>query len=132
MDYKPLEENCHECGKYLHRGWGHMTYHDSRFCSVECRTKYHNARKKLKAQKDKIAEFIGFLHEQMKKGGDLALEAGMVNDMLYDLTRQKSGVKIVCRQCGQRVMWKPKLGEKCQFCGDSDWQVGDKQKQEQE
>jgi len=70
-------------------------------------------------------EFIGFIQEQMKKGGDLSLEAGIVNDMIYELSRKKSGVKIHCRQCGQRVMWKPKIGEKCQFCGDSDWQIGE-------
>lgn len=118
------EDSCHNCGKFLERGWGAMTYHESRFCSDDCRTKYHNAKKKMNAQKDKMFEFIGFLQEAMSKNGELALEAGMVNDMIYELSRRKTGVKVHCRQCGQRVMWKPKVGEKCHFCGDSDWQFG--------
>jgi hypothetical protein len=125
MAYKELEDYCHQCGKLLERGWNQMTYHDSRFCCDACRTKYHNARKKLKAQKEKMLEFIGFLHESMKKGGELAVDAGLVNDMIYELSRQKSGVKILCKQCGQQRMTKPRPGDKCSFCGDSDWQFGD-------
>ena len=119
-----LEDYCHNCNKFLERGWGAMSYHDSRFCSDACRYAYHNDRKKLKRQKETALQYISFLHESMKKGGELAEEAALINDMLYALLGQKTGVKIYCRQCGQQRFSKPLPGEKCSFCGDSNWQYG--------
>lgn len=119
------EEDCHWCGKYLERGSGAMNYQDSRFCSDTCRTKYHNARKKLKAQQSKMLQFIEFTQEMMKKRGDLSLDAGIVNDAIFELSRRKSGVKVYCLQCGQRRFNKPLPNEKCSFCGDSKWHFGE-------
>lgn len=102
-----------------------MTYHDSRFCSDDCRYQYHNKKKKLKRGKDAALEYITFLHEAMKAGGELKDDAGMINDMLYSLLGQKTGVKIYCKQCGQRRFSKPTSGEKCSFCGDSNWHMGE-------
>jgi ribosomal protein L24E len=124
------EENCHWCNRFLERGRGRMNYQDSRFCGADCRKKYHNARKKLKAQKEKMLEFIEFAQAMMNKGGDLHLDAGMVNDAIFETSRRKSGVKVYCLQCGQRRFNKPMPDEQCSFCGDSKWHYGELPKEE--
>jgi len=102
-----------------------MTYHDSRFCSDDCRTKYHNAKKKIKAQNDKLIEAVQFIQAMMLKGGELAGEAGVLNDAIHEITGKRTGVKVYCKQCGQQIMWKPRIGERCSFCGDSNWAFGE-------
>lgn len=126
-DYRNLRDYCDWCAKHLERGWGRMTYHDSRFCSDECRTKYHNAKKKLKAQEKKMLEFVEFAQAMMLKGGELAAQAGIINDAIHSQASKRTGVKVHCKQCGQQIMWKPRIGERCSFCGDSNWQYEKKE-----
>lgn len=122
MRYEDSKENCQECGREL---WAVNGERPKAFCNDECRYAYHNAKKKLKVQKDRMLNFIEYVQAQMKKGGDLGAEAGLINDAIYELSRKKSGVKIRCRQCGQRRFSKPHPGDKCSFCGDSNWAFGD-------
>lgn len=123
MRYEDSKEICQWCDKEL---WAVNGERPKAFCNDECRYNYHNAKKKIKAQKERIFEFINFLQESMGRNGDLAMEAGLINDAIYELSRRKSGVKVSCAQCGQRRFSKPNAGDKCPFCGDSNWLFGDK------
>jgi hypothetical protein len=120
---KEMAECCHWCGKYIHRGSGFKNYQlGNRFCDDSCRNKYHNAKKKVKQQKQVVLGLIDFFQEMRGKDGELA-EAADHALRLIAANTANTVKKIVCKECGQGRFTVPSAGDKCSFCKSENWSV---------
>jgi len=69
-----MNQNCQWCGKSFRQGWGAKRY-GAKFCNDECRTNYHNAKKKVRQQEHTAFMLIEFFHDMAKKEGELGAAA---------------------------------------------------------
>lgn len=112
---------CHFCDKELITGYGHHQYRENlRFCDDKCRTRYHNAQKKVKRNLKSILAMIADIEGLLPKQASLGQEA---LDAIRQIANVSSETKLdcVCGNCGQTVWLIPQKGEKCDFCQAEHW-----------
>lgn len=108
---------CQWCEKELRRGW--QSYRSgATFCSDECRTKYHNAKKKVKRDKETALAAIQHIQAMLLKGGELGQEA--LNAVRHIKIHSEVDFECYCTKCGQDVWILPDKGQKCDFCKSVD------------
>lgn len=72
---------CQWCSKALVRGYrGYRS--GALFCSDECRTHYHNAKKKVLRDKRSMFFLIENLHDMAKKDGELGAAANHALELI--------------------------------------------------
>lgn len=118
---KEMAECCHWCNKYIHRGSGFHNYQlGNRFCDDKCRTKYHNAKKKVLRDEKTAFMLVSFFQDMSKKEGELA---ELADHALRLIAANAAGSvkKIICKECGQGRFTVPSAGDKCSFCKAENW-----------
>jgi hypothetical protein len=113
-------KTCDNCGnpikREIERG------RPSRFCSASCRDRYHNRLKRVPVIKHVILNEFSFILDSMLAGGELAEQA---LDAMQEITAVFLSRKwnIACSNCGQKRLYLPQKGERCDFCGESKWKI---------
>lgn len=113
-------EFCNWCEKFLERGGGAMTYHDSRFCSDACRVNYHNAKRKAKRQHEAAISAIMYIQDMMLKQGELRANSIEAMQQIISVA-QIPEFDIQCSECGQGRLYIPSAGDICSFCQNNKW-----------
>lgn len=92
-----------------------------RFCSSSCRDSYNNEIKRSERAYKLIKEEISLIEQHGQKQGDLGVLSRIRFDELTASFSANSKRKAVCKKCGQTIMFWPSTGQKCNFCGESEW-----------
>lgn len=112
--------HCDNCGEEIHRFTAKGRI--GRFCTKKCRDQYHNALKKIPRSLDVVTHEISFMLDSMLTSGELANEAFEAMRKITAMSLDNR-FQFTCLNCGQKRLEPPQKGEKCAFCGDSNWQV---------
>jgi hypothetical protein len=118
--------NCQWCNQALGYGWQGKRW-GSKFCNDECRTKYHNARKKTQKQAQNIIIALGEIEELITKGGELGELALHTIRRVRIAAEVSSTYQCYCKSCGQNRLFFPMPYDKCDFCGKENWGFKDKE-----
>ena len=138
---------CQHCGSYIK---GARTSR-RKFCDDACRVAWHRAQKvSPKEQLERLVlsmrDSIERLEKQAKKAEELSHDMSkplpdrlgliamfrekqsIANELklLLEMSEIKTSIgemvkRPYCKACGQKVFVTPKRGDKCAFCGQSDW-----------
>jgi len=118
---KQMADFCHWCDKEIIRGSGNHNYQlGNRFCDDDCRSNYHNAKKKVKRQLAAAKEALAAIEPLLLKQGELGQEA-LAALRLIKYQADMTQYDCYCKNCGQGVWIIPSAGETCNFCQDSNW-----------
>ena len=109
---------CHWCNAEIKRN---EKGRSPRFCSSSCRDLYHNEIKRSERAYKLIKDEISLIEHHGQKQGDLGVLSRIRLDELTASFSANSKRKAVCKNCGQSLMFWPSTGQKCNFCGESEW-----------
>jgi len=113
-------KNCSWCNQEIQIGWGQKR-NTSRFCNDECRMKYHNELKREKHQSALVLAEIRRMQNNALRSGDLGDFAQRHLNVIQQEFVLKENYFPCCKACGQSAFIWPEHGEKCPFCGQTDW-----------
>jgi hypothetical protein len=110
---------CHWCGVEVEPKQD--SRRKKRFCSDNCRYAYNNELKRSELAWRELKSELARIHQNGQKEGDLGVLSRIRIDELTGLMSAYSTRKAICKNCGQSLMFWPSTGQKCNFCGESDW-----------
>lgn len=111
---------CLWCEKELINGWKPMRSGAS-FCSDACRTKYHNAKKRIVRASQTITLAIHEVEKLLIKQGELGDLALSTLRSVQVSAKVSSVYQCYCKSCGQTRLFFPMVHEKCDFCKNVAW-----------
>lgn len=122
-------DKCQWCENELRRSWKSYRY-GALFCSDGCRTKYHNAKKRIVRHAQNITLALADIEKLIIKGGELGELALATIRSVQVSAKVSSTYQCYCKNCGQNRLFFPLHGDKCDFCKQENW--GFKEKEESE
>lgn len=112
---------CLWCEKELINGWKPMRS-GANFCCDEHRSKYHNAKKKVRRDERTAFMLVAYFQDMSKKDGELGeLAMHALNLMAKNAASENQVIK--CKACGQSRFTLPSAGDKCSFCKAENWSI---------
>lgn len=113
---------CGYCEKDLTRIEGLRV--DAKFCSKECHLTYWRKKRKMQRQYERASQAIVNLATMLYNDNPLLGDAAIrLNDLAAMASASTAKLKWKCGNddCGQTVYIRPHKGQRCYFCGESNW-----------